>query len=492
MAPKAILQSIKHVNVHRKIAIAFLLMSLVPILLVLQFVQTQLLETMPESVISQLRWLIFLMVCIAIGGYWIVRNIALGLTAFAKSAKEVVERGVLNKDMLVTDEEDEIGELARTFNKITKDLEQKIISLEQTKALIQDLFQKVGKAITSTENIDHLLVLVVESMLDVLEARSGILMLVEVPGDQLKSKLVCGEHQTELSQLVMKKGEGAFGWVVEQARPLAVTSSTAEFQLEKAKIGVSYQSLLSVPLLYQGKVLGVIAVIDKKNGAGFTKDEQIVLENVASQIAVAIENARLNTDAERTYFETISALAIAVEAKDSYTRGHLKRVSEYVEELAKEMGFDEKAIRVMKDGAFLHDLGKIAINDEILRKPGQLTPQERVAMKEHAVIGENIIAPLSSLRELRAIVRYHQEWYDGTGYPDGLKGEEIPIGARILAVVDVYDALTTDRPYRRALPHEVALKMICDESGTHFDPQVVSAFIRVAERISKPASKPTI
>ena len=141
-------------------------------------------------------------------------------------------------------------------------------------------------------------------------------------------------------------------------------------------------------------------------------------------------------------------------------------------------------IQTLRDAAFLHDIGKIAIEDSILLKPGKLTPEERKIMETHSEKGEKIIAPLSTFKDLREIVRHHQEWYDGSGYPDGVKGEKLSLSARILAVADVYDALTTTRPYRQAFSHEDALRMMKAESGTHFDPGVLNVFLELISQKS--------
>ena len=147
--------------------------------------------------------------------------------------------------------------------------------------------------------------------------------------------------------------------------------------------------------------------------------------------------------------------------------------------IAEAMKLPPPAIQTLRDAAFLHDIGKIAIEDSILLKPGKLTPEERKTMETHSEKGEKIIAPLSSFKDLREIVRHHQEWFDGSGYPDGVKGEKISLSARILTVADVYDALTTTRPYRQAFSHEDAIKMMKAESGTHFDPQILSVFLEL-------------
>ncbi len=479
------IQSIEQSSIHRKMGIAFLIMSLLPIVVMLYLVQFPLQEVLTPAWVSYIHWLIFLMVCASLTGYWLNHRIASAVSSMTKDVKAIVEGGELSKIIVARDETQEIGELVKTFNRITKDLEQKITALEQSKRLIQDLFQKVGTAITSAEKIDNLLMLVVEAMVNALEAESGLLMLQDEEGQEIRTKLAYGVHRELLLQLAVKNGEGALGWVAAKGKTLAISSSTPDFRFDPAEIGAPYRSLMMVPLRYQGRVLGLIGVINKKCGHGFSKDDELLLENVTDQVAVAIENSRLNANAEKTYFETISALAIAVEAKDAYTRGHLKRVSDYVEKLAREMEFDQKTIQMMKDGAFLHDIGKIAIPDSILLKPGKLISEEMEIMKDHTIIGENIIAPLSSFKELRSMVRHHQEWFDGTGYPDHLKGEAIPISARILSVADVYDALTTDRPYRKALSHEVASKMMSNEAGTHFDPRVVNLFFKVVHGVGE-------
>ncbi|MCX5666216.1 MAG: HD-GYP domain-containing protein [Candidatus Omnitrophica bacterium] len=185
----------------------------------------------------------------------------------------------------------------------------------------------------------------------------------------------------------------------------------------------------------------------------------------------------LSRSIEKTYYDTLVMLARIVEAKDTYSAGHLERVSSYVQMIAKKLGLEEEAERMLMGGALLHDLGKVGIEDAILKKKGQLTPQEYEIVKQHSVIGENILKPLHSMSKLSILVRHHHEFYDGTGYPDGLKGEEIPLAARILTVVDIYDALITDRSYRKALSHDEGIKMLRKYAGNKLDPKLVEMFI---------------
>jgi HD-GYP domain-containing protein (c-di-GMP phosphodiesterase class II) len=203
-----------------------------------------------------------------------------------------------------------------------------------------------------------------------------------------------------------------------------------------------------------------------------------MLSNLASQIALAIENARLNTDAQKTYLETITALALAVEARDPYSRGHSDRVSKYAVMIAKELGLDEERIKKIEEAAELHDVGKIGISDEILKKPDFFNDYERQIMQQHPIIGEGIIIPLHGFSHLRDPIRHHHEWLNGEGYPDHLKGDEISLEARILSVADAFDAMRTDRPHRKGLDLAQAKQELLKYKGVHYDPKVIDALLK--------------
>jgi putative nucleotidyltransferase with HDIG domain len=178
------------------------------------------------------------------------------------------------------------------------------------------------------------------------------------------------------------------------------------------------------------------------------------------------------------YLATIKALAMAIDAKDQVTHGHIRRVQVFAVGLADAVGItDEPTLKSIEAGALLHDIGKIAVPEHILNKPGKLTPAEYERMKAHATIGAEILSGIDFPYPVIPIVRHHHENWDGTGYPDGLKGEDIPIGARILSVADCFDALTSDRPYRRALSTEAALDILRERSGSMYNPHIVETFI---------------
>ncbi|GAB4207374.1 MAG: response regulator [Roseiflexaceae bacterium] len=210
--------------------------------------------------------------------------------------------------------------------------------------------------------------------------------------------------------------------------------------------------------------------------------EQSILR---ARIKAQLRLKRLIDQLEHTE-SVIFALALAVEAKDSYTESHLRRLRAYSQALASASGIDKELVRLIGYGGILHDIGKIAISEAILRKPGPLTDEEMATMREHPTIGERIIAQMRFARDVAPIIRSHHERWDGRGYPDGLCGEAIPIGARIVAIVDAYDAMASDRPYRKALPEEEIVRRLREGSGTQFDPTLLEVFLQLLAQRALP------
>jgi len=186
------------------------------------------------------------------------------------------------------------------------------------------------------------------------------------------------------------------------------------------------------------------------------------------------------TEIKRGYNQAILALAAAAEARDNYTEGHLTRVADLALRIGQEMGLPRSRFRALTQGALLHDIGKLKTPDAILGKPAKLTAEETVLMRQHSTAGYELLRRIPGCDREAVIARHHHEWWDGTGYPDGLAGEEIPLESRIVAVADTYDAMTTDRPYRPAVRHQQALAVILQEAGNHLDPACVAAFLRIA------------
>ena len=202
---------------------------------------------------------------------------------------------------------------------------------------------------------------------------------------------------------------------------------------------------------------------------------------LADQVGVALANARLVAELDRMNWGTLTALARAIDAKSHWTSGHSERVTQLALRIGRQMGFPQPRLDVLHRGGLLHDIGKIGIPPEILDKAGELDPEERRVMRGHALLGARILEPIAAYAEVIPIVRQHHECFDGTGYPEGLTGEAITLGARIFAVADVYDALRSDRPYRAGMPPAQVVEYIRHESGRQFDPRVVEVFLRIME-----------
>jgi putative nucleotidyltransferase with HDIG domain len=205
------------------------------------------------------------------------------------------------------------------------------------------------------------------------------------------------------------------------------------------------------------------------------------LERMVEERTKQLEKARQRI--EMTYDETLEALGTALDLRDSETSGHSYRVTRYCLEMARALGCPADQLKHISRGAFLHDIGKIGTPDAILLKPGKLTAEERAIMEAHPRVGYDLVSRIAFLAPAAEIILTHQERYDGLGYPQGLAGDEIPLGARIFAVADTLDAMTSDRPYRRALPYATAREEIARESGRQFDPKVVDAFLLTPERV---------
>lgn len=239
---------------------------------------------------------------------------------------------------------------------------------------------------------------------------------------------------------------------------------------------------LVLPLKPRDKFLGVIQVANKRGNLTFRPEDLDLLKILGSQVAFVIQNADLFQNLQRAYIDTLSALTSAIDAKDSYTRGHSERVTELSIRLASSLGVAKEEVEKIKLGGLLHDIGKIGIPEGILNKPGRLTDEEFDIIKSHPEMGVKIMGRVEFLEAIVPIILSHHERYDGRGYPQNLKGEAIPLLARIVSVVDTYDAMTTDRPYRKALTVEEALQEIDKCAGTQFDPDIARHFIQMIRK----------
>jgi HD-GYP domain-containing protein (c-di-GMP phosphodiesterase class II) len=240
------------------------------------------------------------------------------------------------------------------------------------------------------------------------------------------------------------------------------------------------RAVLCVPITLRKKPLGVLFLANYQVGHAFTPDHRNLVTELATQAAVAIDNARLFKDREEVMLAALEALANAVDARDPYTAGHSERVTQYALMIARQMHYsphDQQAWVRLERGGRMHDIGKIGVPDAILQKTGKLTEEEFAKMRDHTTVGFNILSSLRMLTDELVIVRSHHERFDGKGYPDRKKGDELPIFAWIVGAADAIDAMTSDRPYRRGMPLHVAVDQVRAGAGTHFHPDVVEAVL---------------
>jgi putative nucleotidyltransferase with HDIG domain len=297
--------------------------------------------------------------------------------------------------------------------------------------------------------------------------------------------------KTDAALVLLRDEQGAFSCSQQGAGPLVTRLLTAlqrafdemvgrgSRETQAVTIGGEPLEAIAAVIPGVGTSMGIVCLAREASSGGFLPDERDMLLGYAQTTAVALQKLILRENVERNLVDTITAFVNAIESKDRYLKGHSARVALYAAETAQMMGMTTETVEVVRRGAMLHDLGKLSIMDTILRKPERLTAEEFTIIKSHPVVGAKILEPLRFLSRETCAVRHHHERFDGTGYPDGLRGEDIPIVARVVTVADVFDAITSNRPYRTAMALEEAREEISRGIGSHFDPAVVEAFMRI-------------
>lgn len=361
-----------------------------------------------------------------------------------------------------------------------------MLRLKQLKlAKITELY-RIGARITSNIKIKSLMDDIMKITKETIGAEASTLYLIDEEKQELWFEVALGDKGTLVKEIRLKIGEGIAGWVAKEGVALNITDVNKDPRFMSSiakKIDYKQKAMLTVPVKYKEKTIGVLQLINKLKGGRFTKNDEDLLKGMSSQVAIALVNAQLYQELKDLFTESIMSLAEAIDAKDPYTNGHSRRVTEYSVEIGKEMNIDEESLERLQYMAILHDVGKIGIRDSILNKQAQLDDEEYVIMKTHTMVGAKILDSMKTLKGLSLGAMYHHEKYDGTGYNEGLKGEEIPFEARVIAVADTYDAITTDRPYRKGLDHRTAINEINKCSGKQFDPEIVENFNKVMERM---------
>ncbi|MDF1544474.1 MAG: response regulator [bacterium] len=351
---------------------------------------------------------------------------------------------------------------------VSRGLEHQRVVRENLQLKEQLEFLKLSRAnVMGTEIEEFLNLLVATCKREFSAAAVGIL---ELEPDTNKVLRLVSESEQECNRARVESGDHQlltrkkFGEPVIESEPVQSGERTLN------------EVFICQPILVRGGLHGLINILMVEQFGTVTPGQKDLLAILADTAASAIANHNLYTDLQGSYLHAIKALANAIEARDNYTAGHTDRVSRLAECLARYLGWNEEQLRNLQMGCTLHDVGKIGVPDSILNKPDRLTPDEQEKMRNHPTVGLKIIEGIDLLKPAVKYIESHHEWYDGTGYPKGLKGEDIPIEGRLLAVVDTFDAIVSDRPYRKGAEISVALQEIHKYRGRQFDPMLVDGF----------------
>ncbi len=343
-----------------------------------------------------------------------------------------------------------------------------------------------SKATTSILETDHLLDVVTSLITNIMEFDRALIMLVDENRKQLVTTKIAGgdsrTHEVLADYTIpLDRTNNILARVVASGIAQIVNDVDHSLLRKENLVIKNFRpgSFVAIPLITRNRVIGVMAAERKRGLADFSTSDLDYVMNFCNQIAVSLENARLIEGMKSSFVSSILSLAQALEAKDAYTRGHSNRVAAYSTIIARRLGMNEEQVENIRLIALMHDVGKIGIPDSIMGKPGPLTQKEFMVIKRHPLVSLRIIEPLIPNRSDLRHIKNHHERFDGLGYPDGLAGEEIPIEARIIAVADSFDAMTTSRPYRETMDRETALGEIVRNRGTQFCPSVADIFVDI-------------
>ncbi|MBI5875317.1 MAG: GAF domain-containing protein, partial [Deltaproteobacteria bacterium] len=392
---------------------------------------------------------------------------------------------VLNKKEGQPFEKRDLAILSALALRIATILEKTRLFLELERSVKQfTTLAEVGTLLNSTLDQKVIRKRAMEAITFLMNAEVGSLLLVDDENRELYFEVALGDKGDKVKEIRLKIGEGIAGWVAEHGEPLLIKDVSKDPRFYKSadqKTEFITRDMVCVPVKVKDKVIGVLQAINRLEGI-FADDDIKLFQLFSNQVAIALDNARLYEEIRETFFAVAEALAEAIEKRDPYTGGHTKRVVHYSLAAAKYLNLTPKELEFLKLSAILHDIGKIGVDDSVLRKPGKLDDNEAELMKMHPMMGADIMRHVKQLNDLIPGMKYHHERPDGKGYPDGLKDGEIPVIARIISVADTYDAMTSTRPYRKGLPHQTAIDEIKKYAGTQFDRDVALAFVKAFEQ----------
>lgn len=412
-------------------------------------------------------WSIVAIVALVGLGGWIARRVSDPLVELSVGASRIAEGDFTTR--VSVHGASEVAELARSFNEMTASLSERTASLTK-KVLELAAMYEMSRALGTTLDMNELLGTVLDSAMRIFDVETGTIALRDTDSGEVITRVSRGGESDTAEQAV----RGTMSeWVVREARPLVFNPDNKS--ASSAFGGPGGRASLCVPLVSPEGPIGAILIASERPNARFSSDDVRLLSTIANHVTIAVGNIELFSSLQEAYLATVRSLASAVDAKDTYTRGHSDRVAMYCMLVADRLSLTHDQKLALEMASYLHDIGKIGISESILMKPGHLDELEMAEMRHHPLIGANILRPIAFPWPITPVVRHHHEAFDGSGYPAGLRGEEIPLLARVLTVADSFEAMTSDRPYRRGMTTEEAIAELRLCAGTQFDPRVVAA-----------------
>jgi putative nucleotidyltransferase with HDIG domain len=426
-------------------------------------------------------WSAIAIIALVALGFGVARRVSAPLAELAEGARRIADGDFTTKVQVRG--ENEIAVLGQTFNDMTDSLRERSESLTKKVLELATLYE-MSRALGSTLDLDELLGSTLDSALRIFDLDVGYVALRDRDSGALEIRAVRGE-----SLPAERKGADAVSssmaeWVVREGRPLIFNPDPASSE-EQVDVLTGAKAALCVPLVSAEGTIGAITVGSSDAAYRFNSDDVRLLSTIGNHVTIAVGNIELFISLQEAYLATVRSLAAAVDAKDTYTRGHSDKVATYATLMAQRMNLSHEQIIALEMAAYLHDIGKIGVSEAILLKPGRLSDAEMAQMRHHPLIGADILKPVAFPWAITPIVRHHHEYFDGTGYPAGLAGEEIPLLARVLCVADSYEAMTADRPYRAGRCAADAVEELQRCSGTQFDPRLVEVMTDVVEELER-------
>ncbi len=383
---------------------------------------------------------------------------------------------------IITDVEKAQKTVVSKTKQIAEQLEKTKISLDKKVKQLK-LLHKISETLTLQLDIQKLLASVIKLISQKTLTEKISVMLIDKKTKQLRIKAAKGVTKTKIKTVKFKIGEGVAGWVAKEGKPVLIKNTLKDHRFRRIIEKKEKRQLICTPMKVRGQTIGIISVEEKVGGLAFTKDDLTILATIAYEAAVAVSNALLFDELQQSYFNTITALVKAMEAKEPYTQGHSDRVSKYALAIASEINLSNEKVELIKRFGVLHDIGKMGIPIRMLNKPASLSKKEWKNVRGHPRIGATIIETIDFMKLAKPIILSHHERYDGKGYPMKLQDKKIPLLARIFSIADAYDAMLSNRPYRKAFNKEYALAELARCAGTQFDPRIVKAAVKAFKKL---------